>query len=61
MVSLTRPPGSGGVSGTDTVAVLTFEAVQAGTASVGILPAGVHTPANGFVPVEAAQATVTIR
>jgi general secretion pathway protein D len=61
IVSLTRPPGSGGVSGTDTVAVLTFEAAQPGTASVEILPAGVRTPSNGFVPVQAAQATVTIR
>jgi len=60
IVSLTRPPGSGGVSGTDTVAILTFEAAQAGTASVAILPAGVRTPSNRFVPVQAAQATVTI-
>jgi general secretion pathway protein D len=60
-VSMTRPPGSSGVSGAGTLAVLTFQALRAGSTALGILPAGVRTSANHFVPVQGAQADVTIR
>lgn len=61
LVTLTRPPGSGGVSGNGTVAVLTFQAEHSGNASLRIIPNGARTPANGFLPVQSAQAMVTIR
>ncbi|MBI2818385.1 MAG: type II and III secretion system protein [Acidobacteria bacterium] len=61
VVTLTRPPGSGGVSGNGTVAVLTFQAEHSGNASLRIIPTGARTPADGFLPVQSAQAMVTIR
>jgi general secretion pathway protein D len=54
VITLNRPPESSGVSGSGTLAVLTFEAAQPGTSPMGINPAG----ANG---VALAQATVTIQ
>jgi len=53
LVTLNRPPDNPGVSGSGTLAVLTFEAVQPGSSPLGINPAG----ANGM---ELALATVTI-
>ena len=61
VVTLTRPPGSGGISGAGTVAVLTFQAERAGNTSLGIIPTGARTPAYGFLPVQSAQAMLTIR
>ena len=60
-VTMTRPPGSGGVSGNGTVAVLTFQAQRSGDTSLGIIPTGARTEAHGFLPVQSAQAMVTIR
>ena len=53
VVTLNRPPQTPGVSGSGTLAVLTFEAVQPGTTPLGINPTG----AGG---VALALATVTI-
>jgi len=61
VITLMRPPGSGGISGEGTVAVLTFQAARAGSTSLGIIPTGARTPADGFLPVQGTNATVTIR
>ena len=61
MVTLTRPPDSGGVSGSGSLASLTFETLRPGTTTVHIFPAGVRSPTQEFLPVAGAQATVTIR
>jgi general secretion pathway protein D len=60
-VTLTRPPGSGGISGDGTVAVLTFRAAHAGSTSLGVIASGARSPADGFLPVQGVQGTVTIR
>jgi general secretion pathway protein D len=60
-VTLTRPPGSGGISGDGTVAVLTFRAAHAGSTALGVIPSGARSPAYGFLPVQGVQGTVTIR
>ncbi|MBI3934869.1 MAG: type II and III secretion system protein [Acidobacteria bacterium] len=61
VVTMTRPPGSGGVSGSGTIAVLTFQAERAGNTSLGIISTGARTPESGFLPVQSTQAMVTIR
>jgi general secretion pathway protein D len=60
-LSFTRPEGSSGVSGSDTVAVLTFQATRPATTSLAIVPADVRTPTRTYIPVEPAQATVIAR
>jgi general secretion pathway protein D len=60
-VTLSRPPSAGGVSGDGTLAVLTFQAAQSGTTTLGILPSGTRDPSQQLLPAEGAQATVTIR
>ncbi len=60
-ITLTRPPGSGGVSGSGSLATLTFETLRPGTTSLLIFPADVRSPTQEFSPVTGAQATVTIR
>ena len=59
-ITLTRPPDSGGVSGSGRLASLTFETLRPGTTSLLIIPVGVRSPTREFLPVAAAQATVTI-
>ena len=59
-ITLTRPPDSGGVSGSGRLASLTFETLRPGTTSLLIIPVGVRSPTHEFLPVAAAQATVTI-
>ncbi|MCZ6490167.1 MAG: cohesin domain-containing protein [Acidobacteria bacterium] len=59
-ITLTRPPDSGGVSGSGRLVSLTFEALRPGTTSLLIIPVGVRSPTREFLPVAAAQATVTI-
>jgi general secretion pathway protein D len=53
VVTLNRPPQTAGVSGSGTLAVLTFEAAQPGTSPLGINPPGTSG-------VALALATVTI-
>ena len=60
-VTMTRPPGSGGVSGEGIMAVLTFQAAAPGTTWLGIFPMGVRTASAAYLPVQGAQATVSIR
>jgi len=60
-VTLSRPPGSGSVSGSGELAVLTFEALQAGATALGIVPAGIVTPTRQDRPVQGTQAVLTIQ
>ena len=61
IITLTRPPDSGGVSGSGSLASLTFETLRPGTTTVHIFPVGVRSPTQEFLQVVGAQATVTIR
>jgi hypothetical protein len=60
-VTLSRPPGSGSVSGSGELAVLTFEALQAGPTALGIIPSGILTPSRRDVPLQGTQAVLTIQ
>ncbi|MCH7979836.1 MAG: hypothetical protein IH935_12785, partial [Acidobacteria bacterium] len=59
-ITLTRPPGSGGVSGSGRLVSLTFETLRPGTTSLLFVPVEVRSSSREFLPVAAAQATVTI-
>lgn len=60
-VTLSRPPGSGSVSGSGELAVFTFQALQAGPTALGIVPAGVQTPSRRVLPLQGTQAVLTIQ
>ncbi|MBI4465394.1 MAG: hypothetical protein HY647_11875 [Acidobacteria bacterium] len=60
-VTLSRPPNSGGVSGGGTLAVLTFQATQPGTAPLQITPAGDGSPSSQRSPLEGAQTAIAVR
>src|SRR6201997_4583952 len=60
-ITATRPPGSGGVSGQGTVLTLTFLAKDSGQTSLTITRGGARDPAMQAIPVNGAQATVTIQ
>lgn len=59
-ISLTRPPGTGGISGTGVLATLTFQAIASGSATVEVLRATARGPANESQALPAAQASVKI-
>ncbi|OFV97076.1 MAG: hypothetical protein A3H28_04590 [Acidobacteria bacterium RIFCSPLOWO2_02_FULL_61_28] len=60
-VTLSRPPGSGSVSGDGSLAVLTFQALRAGTSALGILPTGARTPTQQVIPLQGTQTALTIQ
>jgi len=60
-VTLSRPPGSGSVSGSGELAVFTFQALQPGPTALGIVPGGVQTPARQVLPLQGTQAVLTIQ
>jgi len=60
-ITATRPPGSGGVSGQGAVATLTFMAKSNGQSTIAITRGGARDPAMQPIPVNGAQATVTIQ
>jgi len=60
-VTLSRPPGSGSISGSGELAVLTFQALQPGPTALGVAPAGIITPSSRDVPIRGAQAVLTIQ
>jgi general secretion pathway protein D len=61
VVSISRPPGTHGVTGTGVVCVLTFQAKAPGQANLGITRASVVNAAQQQVPVQAGQATVVVK
>lgn len=59
-VTASRPPNSGGVSGSGTVFTLTFMAKSPGTSTLSITRAGVKDAVMNNVPATGTQATVTV-
>jgi hypothetical protein len=60
-VTLSRPPGSGSVSGSGELAVFTFQALQPGPTALGVVPAGIQTPTRALLPLQGTQAVLTIQ
>ncbi|MBI4463272.1 MAG: hypothetical protein HY647_01085, partial [Acidobacteria bacterium] len=60
-IQLTRPPGSGGISGSGTLAVLRFQRIQSGPPRLAIASAGRGSPDPGQQPglEQESQATRT--
>ncbi len=59
-ITATRPPGAGGVTGQGTVVTLTMMAKTAGQSPLTITRGGARDPANQPIPVNGAQANVTV-
>jgi len=60
-VTATRPPGAGGVSGQGAVVTLTFMAKGAGQSALTITRGGARDPAMQPIPMNGAQAAITIQ
>jgi general secretion pathway protein D len=61
LITATRPPGSGGVSGQGTVVTLTFEAKASGQTPLTITRGGALDPTQKSITVNGAQASVTVQ
>ena len=61
LVTATRPPGSGGVSGQGTVITLTFQAKTSGQTPLTITRGGARDPGQQAITVNGAQAAVTVQ
>jgi general secretion pathway protein D len=61
VVSISRPPGTHGISGTGVVCVLTFQAKAPGPSGLGISRASVVNSAQQQVSVETGQATIVVK
>ena len=60
-ITASRPPGSGGVSGSGTVATLTFQAKASGQTPLTITRGGARDPGLQAISVNGAQASVTVQ
>ena len=60
-VTATRPPGAGGVSGQGAVVTLTFMAKTAGQSALTITRGGARDPAMQAIPMNGAQAAITVQ
>jgi general secretion pathway protein D len=60
-ITATRPPGAGGVSGQGSVVTLTFLAKSSGQSPVTIVRGGARDPSMQAIPVNGAQAVVTVQ
>ena len=61
LITATRPPGSGGVSGQGTVVTLTFQAKASGQTPLTITRGGALDPTQKSITVNGAQASVTVQ
>jgi len=61
LVTATRPPGSGGVSGQGAVVTLTFQAKASGQTPLTITRGGALDPNQQAITVNGAQASVTVQ
>ncbi|HWO32935.1 MAG TPA: cohesin domain-containing protein, partial [Candidatus Acidoferrum sp.] len=59
-ITATRPPGAGGVSGQGTVVTMTFQAKASGQTPLTITRGGARDPGLQSIPVNGAQASVTV-
>ena len=60
-VTATRPPGAGGVSGQGAVVTLTFMAKASGQSALTITRGGARDPAMQAIPMNGAQAAITVQ
>jgi general secretion pathway protein D len=60
-ITATRPPGAGGVSGQGTVVTITFQAKASGQTPLTITRGGARDPGLQSIPVNGAQASVTVQ
>jgi general secretion pathway protein D len=60
-ITATRPPGAGGVSGQGTVVTMTFQAKASGQTPLTITRGGARDPSLQSIPVNGAQASVTVQ
>jgi general secretion pathway protein D len=60
-ITVTRPPGAGGVSGQGTVVTVTFQAKVAGQTPLTITRGGARDPGLQAITVNGAQAAVTVQ
>ncbi len=60
-ITATRPPGSGGLSGSGTVVTLTFLAKRSGQGTLNIVRGSLRDPAMQAKPVAGGQAMVTVK
>src|SRR6201997_1360982 len=60
-ITATRPPGAGGVSGQGAVVTLTFQAKSDGQTPLTITRGGARDPGLQAIPVNGAQAAVTVQ
>jgi general secretion pathway protein D len=61
VVSISRPPGTHGITGTGVVCVLTFQAKAPGGSGLGITRASVVNAAQQQIPVQTGQATIVVK
>jgi general secretion pathway protein D len=61
LITATRPPGAGGVSGQGAVVTLTFQAKASGQTPLTITRGGALDPAQQRITVNGAQASVTVQ
>jgi general secretion pathway protein D len=60
-ITVTRPPGSGGVSGQGSIVTITFEAKAVGQSPLTITRGGARDPGLQAITVNGAQAAVTVQ
>jgi hypothetical protein len=60
-LTITRAGGSGGVSGTGTLATLTFVGLASGSDRITVTEVNLHDPQNGTPAVAVSSVPVTIR
>jgi general secretion pathway protein D len=60
-ITVTRPPGSGGVSGQGSVVTITFQAKASGQTPLTITRGGARDPGLQAITVNGAQASVTVQ
>jgi general secretion pathway protein D len=61
IVSISRPPGTHGITGTGVVCVLTFQAKASGPSNLSITQASVMNSAQQQLPAQNAQTTVEVK
>jgi len=61
VISLTRPPGSGGVSGSGALVTLVFRALAAGRTALSILQVDARTAARDALPVQTAVGEIFVQ
>jgi general secretion pathway protein D len=61
IVSISRPPGTKGITGAGVVCLLTFQAKASGTSNLAITRASMMNSSQQQMPVETGQATIVVK